>query len=76
MEFPLSEKSFEVGGFVTIPHSLMGGAPRGQIVNVTKVGISVVHKDAQESVFRGFYSYDWLNHQYGPPNDPVPDLAR
>lgn len=82
--FPVSEKSFEVGGKVFIPHSFLGTQGEGEIISKTVVGIGVLHKSKAGPDCRGFYSYEWLNETYGkrigspvsvPFDDPVPSLC-
>ncbi len=65
-----NKDSFEVGGKVVIPGSFMNSKEAGEIVGTTEVGINVVYNKNKINKQMAFYSYSWLEQEYG--DKPLP----
>lgn len=69
------------GGKVTIPGSFVNTG-EGEIVEVTNAGIVVLYNEGKNEQI-SFYSFEWLNQEYGggrnkepPPwDDPIPNFG-
>lgn len=75
-----SRETMKVGGKIAIPDSHIS-TEEGEIIDVANVGITVKYRGHYDQI--GFYSFDWLNQQYGgdrlspskispPYDDPIP----
>lgn len=68
-----SRETLAVGGLIATPDSFVSKEP-GEIIGLTNAGIQVLYQKKGGGAQQAFYSYDWLNQQYGNLDSEPPDV--